>query len=319
MIRPIKLTPKAIEECVEEFRKSITEARMYSGELSYRQTFSWTDKVPQAVVKIEVEAYMKMRMLIDNFSSEIAWQFVCHRDETDKNVFHVTDIVVEPQTVTGVTVDTDQAEYEKWLAELPDEIFNNLHANCHSHVNMGVTPSGTDKNHWTSVLNSLTEAEGLDVFQIFMIWNKKYERTVQIYDLSNNIYYDGTDVRVEIDDYFGWGLSEFLKSAKDSVKTSAPKSTYSGGYNGGYSGYNGYSGYQPPSSSPVTSGKDKEEKKTEVTHIIPALDKVLGKGSGKRDKRAEAQARKAEKASRRGYADYRHVLDAPYWDDEDYY
>lgn len=314
MIRPIKLTPKAIEECVEEFRKSITETRMYSGELSYHQTFSWTDKLPPAIIRIEIGAYMKMRTLIDNFSSEIAWQFVCHRDENESNVFHVTDVVVEPQMVTGTTVDTDQEEYEKWKAELPDEIFYNLHANCHSHVNMSVTPSGTDKAHWTNVLNSLTETEGLDVFQIFMIANKKYEYTLQVYDLTNNTYYDGKDATVEIEDFAGWGLNDFLKSAKDSVRTSTPKSSYNG-----YGGYNGYSGYYTNPTPPVYPAQPTKapEKEKDTGKVSGAIANIFGKGKPN-DKREEALARKAEKASRRGNVDY-HGDGHGYWDDDDDY
>lgn len=299
MIRPIKLTEEVIEECVEEFRKTITESRMYNGTLSYNKTFKWTDKVPPAILKITAEAYMKMRLLLETFSSEVAWQFVTFRDDVDPNVFHLTDIVVEPQVVTGVTVDTDQEEYEKWLMSLPDEVFNNLHANCHSHVNMATTPSGTDKNHWTSVLNSLSESVD-DVFQIFMIWNKRMEKTVQVYDLKNNVYYDDKDVVVEIEDFDGWGLNEFLKTAKDSVKTAPSKPAYqsnpyySGGYYGGYNG-----GYQKPSTPAQT--------------VIP-LD-AAKEEKAKKDRTAEAKARKEEKRAQRESGYY----SGAYWDDDDDY
>ena len=292
MIRPITLTPEVIQECVEEFRKSITETRMYSGSLSYSKSFKWEDKVPKAVIRFSVEAYMKMRLLVENFSSEIAWQCVVFRDDVDKNVFHMTDIVVEPQVVTGTTVDTDQEEYEKWLISLPVEVFNNLHANMHSHVNMSCSPSNTDKNHWTNVINALAQTD--DMFQIFMIWNKKWEHYAQVYDLTNNIYYDGTDVEVDVEDFSGWGLEEFLKNAKASVKTQTvvPK----------YQGQSYSSPYYGQSQSHLQG----------YFNDFKSYDKDYNAS-----KRAdEAKARKEQKAARRESDFY---SSGGYWDDDGYW
>lgn len=223
MIRPIKLTPALIDECVEEFRNSITASRMYSGSLKYEKSFRWQGKLPPAQVIFSMTAYMKMTKLIDSFSSEIAWHCTVHRDPDNRNIFRVDDVFVSPQKVTGATVNSDQEEYEQWLCSLPDEVFDNLKMQCHSHVNMGVSPSGVDTTHWSGVLNTLVE-EG-DVFYIFMIWNKKLQYTVQVYDLHNNTYYDGEDVKVDIDN-FGVDLSAFLDDARKVVTYQTYTSPY---------------------------------------------------------------------------------------------
>ena len=230
MIRPIKLTPALIDECVEEFRNSITASRMYSGSLKYEKSFRWQGKLPPAQVIFSMTAYMKMTKLIDSFSSEIAWHCTVHRDPDNRNIFRVDDVFVSPQKVTGVTVHSDQEEYEQWLCSLPDEVFNNLKMQCHSHVNMGISPSGVDTTHWSGVLNTLVD-EG-DVFYIFMIWNKKLQYTVQVYDLRNNTYYDGDDVKVDVDD-LGLDLSAFLNEARSAVKyQSYSQYPYTGGTGG---------------------------------------------------------------------------------------
>lgn len=230
MIRPIKLTEELIAECVEEFRKSITASRMYSGNLKYEKTFRWSGKLPPAQIVFSLPAYMKMVKLIDHFSSEVAWHCTVKRDEEHPEIFHVQDVFVSPQQVTGTTVNSDQAEYDQWLCQLPDEVFNDLKMQCHSHVNMACSPSGTDREHWSGVLNALVE-EG-DVFYIFMIWNKSLKYTAQVYDLTNNTYYDDGDVKVSIDN-LGVDLAGFIEAAKAAVK---PKTYTAPGFSGSQSG-----------------------------------------------------------------------------------
>jgi len=276
MIRPIKLTDALIEECVAEFRKSISASRMYSGNLEYKKTFRWQGTLPHAKISFSIPAYLKMTKLIDSFSSEIAWHCTVRRDEEHPEVFHVDDVFVSPQKVTGATVNSDQQEYEQWLCTLPDEVFNNLRMQCHSHVNMACSPSSVDRQHWSGVLNALVD-EG-DVFYIFMIWNKKLQYTCQVYDMTNNTYYDGEDVEVFADN-MGVDLSAFLKSAQDVVKVT----TYQSGYGSG-SSY-----YSPPKtpSAPQT---------TQKPAVVTGSAKEEWK-SGDADRAKELEKRKAEKAA----------------------
>ena len=88
------------------------------------------------------EVYKKMMALVNKASKEVGW-YGSARRESDKR-FVIYDIYLPPQKVTGATVETDDEEYALWSAGLTDEQFTNMKFFGHSHVYMGVTPSGVD-------------------------------------------------------------------------------------------------------------------------------------------------------------------------------
>lgn len=215
MSKPIKLTEDLLTRIQNEFIESVRNMKMFDGKISYTKNFKWDDTDGEkASVMFTPVAFAKMVMLLQEFSSEVAWHGVTYRSSENKNHFLVTDILVYPQVVTGSTVNTDQDEYTNWLYEQDDETFNNLKMQGHSHVNFGTTPSGVDTTHQEQILSQLDD----DMFYIFMIWNKKFEHTIKIYDLANNTLYEDGDIDVLISED-GVDLNAFIKGAKDLVKT----------------------------------------------------------------------------------------------------
>ena len=93
----------------------------------------------KVTITFSSSAYIKFKGLVCNFATEVQWHGLVRR--ISENSFYVYDIIVPPQKVSAVTVDTDQAEYEAWLDGLSDEEFEGLRFHGHSHVNMGVAPS----------------------------------------------------------------------------------------------------------------------------------------------------------------------------------
>ena len=71
------------------------------------------------------------------------------------------------------------------------------------------------------------EQLGDTAFYIFMIWNKKGEFNVRVYDMMNNRYYTDKEVHVQTEDEHTWG--DFLQTAKGLVTTSYAYSGYQGG------------------------------------------------------------------------------------------
>ena len=254
MSKPIKITDEFKMAALREFAEALSRMRMTDGKITYTKPLD--NFTRRATVSFTQEAWMKMVTLVMNFDKEVAWHGIAQRSEDpDKDEYIISDILVYPQKVTASTVETDQEEYETWLYALPDEVFNKVRMQGHSHVNMSTYPSGVDTTHQGKIMAQLDD----DMFYIFMIWNKRLEKWIKIYDFAKNTMFENTDVDVKIIND-AWGMDEFLKNAKDLVKSSYPAqgsssggSGYYGGiYNGSYNGsYNGgYSSLDKKSTAP---------------------------------------------------------------------
>jgi hypothetical protein len=218
MPRPIVLTEEIKQKAVKDFSAMLDNVKMSDGKLRYSQ--SWEYKDCSAVVWLTQEAYRKIVALVMNFASEVGWHGTVTR--MGDNEFIIEDIFVYPQEVTGSTVNTDQAAYTKWLYKQDDNTFNQIRMQGHSHVNMGVSPSGVDDKHRQQILDQLEK----DMFYVFMIWNKSLTVHTLIYDMARNILYEDNDVGVKlIDDE---GMDAFLADANKKVQKPANKKSKSG-------------------------------------------------------------------------------------------
>lgn len=231
MSKPIRLTEDLLQKIQEEFIAKVKTVKMFDGKLEYSREFKWEGDDDRATVILSSVAFAKMNALIQQFSEEVAWHGVVHRDGQDPSIFYITDILVYPQVVTGTTVNTDQDAYQTWLYSFDDEVFNNIRMQGHSHVNMGVSPSGVDTSHQEKLLEQITDED----YYIFMIWNKRYDHFVRIFDLKNNTLYETEDVDVIIGDD-GVNLKEFIDASKGLVshRTYTTAATYQSGYQGNY-------------------------------------------------------------------------------------
>lgn len=264
MAKIIKLTPGYIEDALAAFKESLNNSKLSDGQISFTKSFGNVDR--KASVFFTELAWLKMQTLIREFDKEVAWHGIAKRGEdSEKDEYYITDILVYPQEVTGATVNTDQEKYQSWLMGHEDEVFNNIRMQGHSHVNMATSPSSVDTSLYDRILDQLDD----DMFYIFMIWNKRGDKTIKIYDLAKNVLFDTSDCTVYILDD-GTGVERFLKNAKEMVKEKVYTPVVPAG---GYNGYNGYNGY--PNSKPEE--KKADEKKPEQT-----ANKNSGKRKGKR-------------------------------------
>ena len=230
MSKMIRFSPEMIEEMKQEFEKVLQSTRSIDGKFNYTKIIPETSN-QKATLRFTAEAYAKMIALVHEYSVEVAWHCVVDRGENE-NEYVVSDILVYPQTVTSATVDMNETEYAKWRdagISSGDERFSHLHGQGHSHVNMSTSPSTTDIKHQKEILDGLRKTG----FYVFMIWNKRNERTLWIYDLGKNIQFEHKDITLEID-----GVTDLItdakKIAKPYVSTYAATPLYNGGYNGGY-------------------------------------------------------------------------------------
>ena len=163
----------------------------------------------RTALKFTQKAWIKMQALVTGFDKEVAWHGLARKEEDG---YVVDDILVYPQVVTASTVDTNIDEYGNWLSLLSDEEINSLHMQGHSHVNMGVSPSGVDISCENDVLSQV----GDDGFYIFVIWNKKGDRTVRIFDFEDDIVYETSDVDVVVEDL---DFERFVADAHGAVRS----------------------------------------------------------------------------------------------------
>lgn len=213
MSRPIKMTADMIASMQKEFIEALRMMKLADGKVNYTKKLT-LEGDDRATVEFSAAAFAKMILLVQNFTSEVAWHGVAKRDEDDPSYFRISDIMVYPQEVTGSTVNTDQEAYQTWLYNFDDDVFNNIRMQGHSHVNFSTTPSGVDLTHQEKIL----EQVGDNDFYIFMIWNQKFERTIKIFDMANNTLYETGDIDVLIGED-GCDLAAFVRDAKAVVKT----------------------------------------------------------------------------------------------------
>ena len=144
-------------------------------------------------IYITAEAYVKLRKLVDDTTTEIGWYGTVTKMPGFESVFVIDDILVYPQTVTGATCVQDDDRVFEFELNLSTDQVNRKRFHGHSHVNMGVTPSGVDEQFYQDILTQV------DDYFIIMITNKSGAYYTRFYDMQNNILYTGIPVQVMLD------------------------------------------------------------------------------------------------------------------------
>lgn len=144
-------------------------------------------------VFITSEAYIKMRTLVDKTSTELGWYgFVSKLPGLD-NIYVIEDIIVYPQKVTGATCEQDEDRMFEFEMSLTTEQVRARRFQAHSHVNMGVTPSGVDEAFYQDLLSQVRD------YYIIMVTNKRGDNHIRFYDMENNIVYTELELKILLD------------------------------------------------------------------------------------------------------------------------
>lgn len=139
---------------------------------------------------ITADAYIKMRKLVNDTSTEIGWYGTVTKQPGLDEVYIIDDIIVYPQKVTGVTCEQDDDKMFNFEMSLTTDQVNHKRFQGHSHVNMGVTPSGVDEQFYRDLLTQVND------YFIITVTNKREEYTTRFYDIANNIVYSDLPIRV---------------------------------------------------------------------------------------------------------------------------
>ncbi len=245
MSKAIRVTEAFKEEARRQFEAQLANFRSASGTFSFTKSVIGDGTGKKALVLIPPKAWVKMFMLVDNFTTEVQWH--CSAKRLKDGLYMIMDVVVFPQIVTNATVDVESLKYQQWMFDLPDEIYENLNCHCHSHVDMATNPSPTDIEYQQDMINDMRE----DGFYIFLICNRRRSVHARVYDLESNTLYENTDTTVAI--YDGdFDYQAFIQEAKDVVEVK----TYSTGKYKGNTGSKGTAGAKVQSLPAKTGGAD---------------------------------------------------------------
>jgi len=279
MAKVIRLTPAEIDAVINEFKDKCEEFKnslrnsVGNKDIKFEFKKKCEDTIVDGKAKIILtsKAWMKTKLLVDKFSTEVGWYYVADRGENE-NEYILSDVYVFPQEVTGATVRMDIGETQKWIFEIPDEVYSRFRGHGHSHNSMGTTPSGQDIETRISTI----ETQPDDGFYVFLIWNKRYEVNLTVLDLAANIQFENKDCEFEVQDEDGY--LQLLDDAERYVKKSAP-TTPKG--TGGYYGNHGYKGSYNTSSNnnakpeekkivPINSQKDEKKDPPKEKKVVNA-------------------------------------------------
>ena len=182
-------------------------------------------KSAEPYVIFSQQAHLEMTHIVDKCTQELGWWFLV--DVLPGNGFFLHTLIVPKQTVSATSVEIDPEDLATITLQLMDEGKDpsTMYAWFHSHVNMGVTPSGTDEDQ---------VEEYLDDCPIFIrgIVNKRGDTKLDVFLRDEGVAYCSLPLFIE-----GEYLSEEEKKPLDELlKTNV--STYTAtAYTGGVGGY----------------------------------------------------------------------------------
>lgn len=221
-------------------------------------------------------ALFKMQTYVDKCDMEIGWLGIVEKCEN--NTYVIMDTLLFKQEVHATTTEINEQNLMEVAEEIlsrPNgvELYNKIKMWGHSHVNMGVTPSGQDD------LQIESFGANNDYF-IRIIANKKREMKVDLYDWVNGMKYLALDWNVLWTTDVGVDIIE--KEMKEKV-TKKQTTYFNTGYYGkqikqpsknsnwgyeAYENYDFYDGYERLPNKIKSTSKKKVKMDVSVSNII---------------------------------------------------
>lgn len=202
-LTPIKelIKTKALEEVDAISNLSTNYATLRISVEDIIKEYLESQNIPDPRWYITATAYAKMKLLVHEHAKEIGWYGTV--EAHPNNQYIINDIIVYPQHVSGATCEQDETKMFDFEMSLTTEQVNARRFQGHSHVNMGVTPSGVDETFYSRLMQQVN-----DYFMIAII-NKSGSIYTRFYDVEHNIVY--TDVPIWVIDESGVCLDKWVK------------------------------------------------------------------------------------------------------------
>ena len=235
MAKRIRLTQKQQKKMLNEYKAQLAKRTLMDTGLGVgADIFNFESKI-RPTIKFSEKARLIIKELVQQCEKEIAWNGLVNYD-AETNTYEVYDILIFPQIVTGTSVDVDETKYALWLSTLSTEQLNHMRFHGHSHVNMGVSPSGIDTGYQKEMLQmQITD------YYIFMIFNKREDMYACIYDVTNNVAYENKDIDIQVESQ----LNPYKELVHNWIEENVEFESYT---------YNGSAGYNPNAQIPTGAG-----------------------------------------------------------------
>lgn len=169
------------------------------------------EEPPTGIVRFTEHALAKLTSLVMLADKEVAWHGL--GEKLDKGLYLIDDIIIYKQTVGPATVRVDDLQYTNWNTDMccnHPEQFARMCLHGHSHVNMGTSPSATDRDLQDDVIKMIPK----DGFYIFMIMNKSFEINFRIVDNEDGLTYATPNIKLGTDNKV---LSDLVKEYREMV------------------------------------------------------------------------------------------------------
>lgn len=158
----------------------------YSPKTVYSTTVKVISQQLTPYIGISTRALSQMKHYVEGCVDEIGWFFTVQQDTQNKRVLYVKECLLFPQEVHATTTEINGERLTQFATELLSQeggmdLWNELRGWGHSHVNMGVTPSGQDDTQMEFF------ARAGQPFFVRCIANKKGDIKFDLYDYESGV------------------------------------------------------------------------------------------------------------------------------------
>lgn len=217
--------------------KTVSNSKMFHPKnRSDEPEVSQIDKTVVPVIRVSRQALHKMFLYVKIGTKEVGWMGTLLDNREEDGEFYLKDVFLAEQEVTSVQTNLTTDGVAGMMNELmlrPDamEICNNLKFWGHSHVNMGVGPSGQDEDTVVDLRGETTD------YFLRGIFNKRGEVKFTLFLYDENIkiddckWYSEDEVTDELEASI---QKEFDEKVTESTFTHQDWNTYGGAYGNTY-------------------------------------------------------------------------------------
>jgi len=187
----------------------------------------------QPKMLISYKDLQAIKYIVDIAPQEAQWFHRVQKIVEGTDVYYrIYEMYIPEQICSSVQVESDPMMMVNFYKELKgkygqektNDIMSNLTAWCHSHVNMGVSPSGQDVKQFAEQCKNAMDSN-VDTPQVMMIFNKKDLFYCKVFDPEYGLVFEHVPLEIESSD-FSWILNESKEKFKKPVVKTFPTQSY---------------------------------------------------------------------------------------------